>query len=63
MATSSSSGITTFPVVGLGSTHSRKRPDIDSDYYSWRVLEWIGNYNVARVEYWVEPEPSTDYPL
>jgi hypothetical protein len=52
--------ITTYPVVGLGSTHSRKRPNIDSGIYDWRVIEWIGNYNVAKIEYWIPDLPSTE---
>jgi hypothetical protein len=52
--------IATYPVVGQGTTHSRKRPDIDSGIYDWHVIEWIGNYNVAKVEYWIPDPPSTE---
>jgi hypothetical protein len=50
----------TYPVVGLGTSHSRKCPDIDSGIYDWRVVQWIGNYNVAKIEYWIPDPPSTD---
>jgi len=53
--------IDTYPVIGNGNAQSRKHPNIDSEIYDWRVIEWIGNYSVAKIEYWI-PDPLSSAP-
>lgn len=47
-----------YPLVGNGHS-SPYKPNVESKY-SWRIVEWIGNYNVVKVEYWEETENKTE---
>jgi hypothetical protein len=47
----------TVPLKGNGSSHNPYAPDVESQY-SWRIIEWIGNYNVVKIEVWEEPIPE-----
>jgi hypothetical protein len=47
-------------VVGQGTSQSRKRPNINSSIYNWRVVTWDDKNNAADIEYWIDPSPSTE---